>query len=151
MSEAKIITPTIAVSTGAYSAGDSIGGKITLSGVARQAGRGATLRNIHILDRAAQSLVGSILLFNADPTAATITDNAAFVYSTDDLKEVARIPVAAADFVTINSKQVADLSFYPRAISLPAGTDLYAVFVVTSTPTFAAATNLQISFGFERD
>ena len=152
MPDVKVIIPTITVSTSpAYTAGDNVGGKITLTGVQTAAGKGVVLYSIHMLDRAAQSLGGNILLFNADPTVATITDNAAFVFSTDDLKEIARIPFSASDFVTVNSKQVADLNFSPKVISLPSGVDLYAAIVLTSTPTFAATTDLQVAFGFIRD
>lgn len=145
------ITPSITVSTTAYAAGDSIGGKITLTGALRAAGKGVVLTDIVILDRAAQSPTGTIILFNADPTAATITDNAAFVFSTDDLKVIAAIPVAAADYVTINSKAVASIAPPPRTLTAASGTALYAAFVTTSTPTFAASTNLQVSFGLLRD
>lgn len=136
----------------AYSSGDSIGGKITIANAARAAGRSTTLQNMTVLDRANQSPAGTILIFNADPVNATITDNAAFVYSTDDLKVVARIPVAASDYVTINSKSIAGLPNLGRVLGAPAsGTSLFAAFVTTSTPTFAATTDVQVTFGLMRD
>lgn len=143
-----VVTPTITVSTTpAYSAGDSIGGKITLANAVRISGGITLLQSIAILDRANQKPTGTILLFNADPSAATITDNAAFVFSTDDLKVVAAIPVITADYVTINSKAVAMLRNLGAEVKA-AATTLYAAFVVTSTPTFAATTDLQLAFGF---
>lgn len=142
-----VVTPTITVSTTpAYSAGDSIGGKITLANAVRISGGITLLQSIMILDQANQKPTGTILLFNADPSAATITDNAAFVFSTDDLKLVAAIPVTTADYVTINSKAVAMLRNLGAEVKA-AATTLYAVFVVTSTPTFVATTDLQMAFG----
>lgn len=146
-----IITPTITVSTSpAYTAGDSIGGKITLaSALARSAGV-AELRSIVILDRANQKPAGDILIFEADPTLATLTDNSAVALSTNDLNIIARIPVAASDYVTINSKAIANLSGLSRFVKSTTGTSLYAAFVVTTTPTFAATTDVQIRFGFRQ-
>jgi hypothetical protein len=146
-----IITPSITVDTAAYSAGDTVGGKITLTNALRAAGHNAVLQSIHILDRSNQKPTGSILIFNADPTAATTTDNQAFVYSTDDLKEIARIPVATADYATINSKAVANLSNLGRVLSAASGTSLYTVFVTDGAPDFVAGTDLQIMFGLLRD
>lgn len=146
---ASVVTPTITASTSpAYTPGDSIGGKITLTSAVRVSGGVTILNSLMILDRANQKPTGTILIFNADPSAATLTDNAAFVYSTDDLKVVAAVPVASTDYTTINSKATANLSALAREVKVASGTSLYAAFVVTSTPTFAATTDVQIAFGF---
>lgn len=144
-----VVIPTITVSTSpAYSAGDSIGGKITLTSAVRVSGGIALLQSIQILDRANQKPTGTILLFNADPSAATITDNAAFVFSTDDLKVDATIPVITSDYITINSKAVANLRNVGALVKAASGTTLYAAFVCTNTPTFAATSDLRIAFDF---
>lgn len=144
-----VVTPTITVSTSpAYTAGDSIGGKITLTNAVRISGGITLLQSVMILDRANQRATGTILLFDADPTVATITDNAAFVFSTDDLKVIATVPVNASDYVAINSKAVATLRNIGAEVRAMSGRNLFAAFVVTSTPTFAAATDLQMEFGF---
>lgn len=144
-----VITPTITVSSSPdYTAGDSLGGKITLPNVARVTGGLSKLQTITILDAANQKPTGTILLFNADPAAATITDNAAFAFSTDAGKVVATVAVASGDYVTIDSKALATLGNINKLVQ-PAGTSLYAAFVVTSTPNLAATTDIQIAFGFE--
>ena len=135
----------------AYASGNSIGGKMTIANAVRAAGHGTTLQNIVILDRANQSPAGNILIFNADPTNATLTDKTAFVFSTDDLKVIARIPVASSDYATINSKAVAILVNLGRVLAATSGTSLFAAFVTTSTPTFAATTDVQLSFAFLKD
>jgi len=147
-----VITPTIIVSAAsAYTAGDSIGGKITLTSALRVSGGTAVLQSIMISGRANQKPAGTILLFDADPTAATLTDNAAVVLSTNDFNVLASIPVSAADYVTINSKCYANLSGLGRTLKATTGTSLYAAFVVTSTPTFAATSDFQMRFGLLRD
>jgi hypothetical protein len=144
-----IISPTITVQTTPdYSAGDSVGGKITLGNVQR-ANKDIVLQNVIIRDTANIKPTGNILIFSGDPTAATITDNAAFVFSTDITKLIARIPVATADYVTIDSIASADIDGKGRVLQNAdsLSDDLYMVFVADATLNFSATTNLSISFG----
>jgi hypothetical protein len=144
-----VITPTITVSASPdYSAGDSIGGKITLTNAVRVTGGLSKLQTITILDNANQKPEGTILIFNADPAAATITDNAAFVFSTDAGKVVATVAVATANYVTIDSKALACIGAIEKVVQSTT-TTLYAAFVTTGTPNLAATTDIQIAFGFE--
>ncbi len=134
--------------TPAYTAGDSVGGKITIANAVRISGGVSILVSLQILDRANQKPAGTILIYDADPTAATLTDNALVVNSTDDLKVVAAIPVVAGDYTTINNKAFANLSALARQVQAGSGTTLYASFTTTSTPTFAATSDVQLIFGF---
>jgi hypothetical protein len=144
-----VITPTITVSASPdYSAGDSLGGKITLANVARVTGGLSKLQTITVIDHANQKPAGTLLFFNADPAAATITDNAAFAFSTDAGKVIATVAVAAADYVTIDSKAVLCYGNINKLVQ-PAATSLYVAFVVSTTPNLAATTDIQIAFGFE--
>lgn len=145
---ASVVIPTITVDTAAYAAGDTVGGKITLANAVRISGGSSLLYSIHIFDRSNQKPTGNILIFNANPTAATTTDNAAFVYSTDDFKQITRIPVVAADYATVNSKASAGLVNIGRMVKATTGTSLYAVFVTDGAPDFVAGTDLQIIFNF---
>jgi DNA-binding phage protein len=145
------IKDTTAVSTSpAYTAGDAVGGLRTLANAVLTAGTGV-LESITVLDRANQKAALEILIFDANPTAATITDNAAFVYSTDDLKVLARISVGTADYITLNSKAVALIRGIGAVLKAASGTSLYAAVVTTGTPTFAATTDVQIIFGILQD
>lgn len=147
-----MITPTITVSTTpAYSAGDSIGGKITLTGALRVSGGTGVLQSLTLLGRSNQKFAGTLQIYNADPAAATLTDNAALVNSTDDLKIIANIPVAASDWVTINSKAFASLRNLGAVLKAASGTSLYASFTLTTTPTFTATTDVQMIFGILQD
>lgn len=145
------ITPTWTVDTAAYAAGDCVGTKIALANAVRVSGGSGVLTDVHITDRANQKPSGNILIFNADPSAATTTDNAAFIYSTDDYKQIARIAVTAADYTTINSKATAHIRGINTQVSAASGTSLYAVFVTDGAPDFVNTTDLQISFGILRD
>lgn len=143
----KGVKVALTVSTSpAYTAGDSIGGKITIANAVRVSGGVSILASLQILDRANQKPTGTILIYDANPAAATLTDNAPVVNSTDDLKVIASIPVAASDYTTINSKAYANLSGLARVVQANGSTSLYASFTTTSTPTFAATTDVQLVF-----
>lgn len=144
-----VITPTITVSASPdYSSGDSMGSKITLPNVARVSGGLSKLQTITILDNSNQKPAGTLLFFNADPAAATITDNAAFAFSTDASKVIATHTIAAADYVTIDSKAVLCYGGINKLVQ-PVGTSLYVAWVVTTASNLAATTDIQIAFGFE--
>lgn len=146
-----VIKDTTAVTaSSAYSDGNAVGGKRTLANALGAAGTGV-LESIMLLDRANQKPALEIYIFDADPTNATLTDKTAFVFSTDDLKVLARISVATGDWVTHNSKATACIKGIGAALK-SAGTSLYAAVVLNgSTPTFAATTDFQIIVGILQD
>lgn len=147
-----LITPTVTGSTTpAYSVGDSLGGKITLSSAVRLAGGTAVLQSIMLLDRSNQKPTGMIYIFDSDPTTATLTDNAAAALSTADLKVLAAIPVVTDDWVSVGTKALANLVGLGRVLKAVSGTTLYAAFVLDNTPTLAATTDVQMRFGLLRD
>jgi len=146
-----VITPTITVDTAAYAAGDSIGGEITLTDAMRVSGGTGVLSGITLIDRANQKPALEIFLFDSNPAAATITDQAAFVFSTDDLKVIAKIVVAAADWTTINSKATAELANLNRVVKASGSANLYAAIVAGGAPDFVASTDLQLRFKFFQD
>jgi hypothetical protein len=147
------VKDTTAVSISpAYTSGDAVGAKRTITGALRTSNGSGVLESIQILDRANQKAAFDIYIFDANPTNATITDNAAFVFSTDDLKVIAHISVAAADYVTTNSKAVATKGGLGVALKgADSSTSLYAAIVTTSTPTYAATTDLQVIWGILQD
>lgn len=147
----QVVQPTIVASdTPAYTAGDSLGGKITLLNVTRSAGDSVRLESVTLTDDSNQKPTGTLLFFNSDPTAATITDNVAFAYSTDFSKQIASVPVVTGDWVTVGGKAIATLGNLNRMLQ-PVGTSLFVAFVLTNTPDLVTANDVQIRFGFARD
>jgi hypothetical protein len=145
-----VVTPTVST-TPAYTSGDSIGGKITLSNAVRVSAGTGWLTSLQISDLSNQKPTGTILVFNAD-ASTTYTDNAAAALSNADAQKiVAQIPVSTGDYTTINNRAVANPMFNPKQVKAASGTTLYAIFVTTSTPTFASTTDIQLTFGFAQD
>lgn len=146
-----VITPTITVDTAIYAAGDSIGGKITLTDAMRVSDGSGVLSGLTLLDRSNQKPALEIFIFDSNPTNATITDQSAFAFSTDDLKVIAKIVVASTDWTTINSKATAELANLNRVVKASGSANLYAAIVATGTPDFVAGTDLQLRFKFFQD
>jgi hypothetical protein len=145
-----VIKDTSAVTaSSAYSGGNAVGGKRTLTGALTSVGTGI-LESIIVLDRANQKAALDIFIFDADPTAATLADKTAFVFSTDDLKVIAHVSVAGSDYVTVNSKAIAHETSLGIALKA-SGTTLWAAVVTSGTPTFAATTDVQVTFGILQD
>lgn len=147
-----VLPLTFTVSTSpAYSSGDVLGGKLTIANAFRASGKTAVLQDLYLADNANQKPTGSLLFFNADPAAATTTDNSAFAYSTDFTKQCGRVDVASSDWSTIGGKATLHNKNIGAVLSAASGTTLYAVFVTTSTPTYAATTDLTGAIGLLRD
>lgn len=131
----------LAVTAGAYSASDVVGGllRIPISPV----NAGGTLRWLRLVDDANQKAAMSLYLFNDLPS--TIADNAAFAPSVADLeKMVAKIAIAAGDYETLNSNAIAILPTIIKTVPIEKGA-LWAYLVTSGTPTYAATTDLSLS------
>lgn len=135
----------------AYEAGDAVGGKITITNAMRISGGTGILQSIDLIDKANQKAAMELLIFNSDPTAATITDDTAFVYSTDISKQIARIPIAASDYVTLNSIATVSLGGLSRIVKASGSANLFAALVTTGTPTYTSTSDIIITFGILQD
>lgn len=142
---------TQATNASAYEAGDAVGGKITITSAMRTSGGTGILQSIHLVDKANQKAAMELLIFDSDPSAATITDDTAFAYSTDISKQIARIPIAASDYTTINSIATVNLGGLSKVLKASGSTNLYAALVTTGTPTYASTTDIIITFGILQD
>ncbi|NDC94681.1 hypothetical protein EBZ38_08915 [bacterium] len=142
------VTPTI--DTNIYAAGDAVGAQQDLANAARTSGGYCDIDNITIIDKGNQKPNLTLLFFDATLSAATVTNNAAFVFSTDVSKLIGKCNVVTADFETVNSIAVAQL----RNLSLrlkSAATSIYVAVVITSgTPTFLSSSDLIFRYGITR-
>jgi hypothetical protein len=132
-----------------YSTGDSLGGKIVLANAVRVAGGASRLENLLITDNSNQKPSGYIYIFDSDPAVATLTDNAAAVFSTDRSKIIARIDVSAADYITTGTQAVADIPYAGRLLKSAATTSLWAGWVLLADGiNLADAGDIEVLFNF---
>lgn len=143
------VTPTVSASP-AYTAGDSIGGKISLASAVRAAGLGGTINSITVTDKGKQSAPIDVVFFNADPTNSTFTDNGALtIHDTDLLTIVAVVPIVSWSAFADNS--VGYANGLGIAFKIATGTTLYACLVNRGTPTYTATTDIQVTVGILPD
>lgn len=138
------LAPT--VDTGAYTAGDVIGGVQTIDALGATFGRGV-LKNVTIGDGGNQRAALTLLFFEALPDG-TYTDQAAVAPSVADLAIcLGKVEIAADDYTTVGARAVATKEC---STVLRSATDLrrvYVVIVAGGTPTYSAANLLKVALG----
>lgn len=133
-----VAAPT--VDTAIYASGDLIGGKLSLV-INKNNG---IINTVVLTDAANQKSALDIVFFRDNPSNTTFTDQAALDIHDTDLKVICgRITLAAADYVSYadNAEATINCNF---GFQLASGTTLYACLVSRGTPTYAAATDVQL-------
>jgi hypothetical protein len=131
-------TPT--VTAGGYTAGDVIGGLVTLT--FQTAGGWCALDDIVLVDDA--DSISSITIHVFNQTPSTIADNAAYAPTEADLKKkVAKVTITSFDTEGSDRWGQAAPNITKKLISLPDNA-LYFYIVATAAPTFAATDDLYI-------
>lgn len=146
-----IVAPTVTVDTAIFASGDSIGGKITLTDTMDVSGGSAILDSILIVDAGNQKPVGKFYFFNSDPSASTLTNNAAAVIHANDLaKLLGVVDFASGDWHTTDSKGFGQKTGLGLSIKASGSKNLYCAYITTGTPTFVATTDFRPKFFFRR-
>lgn len=140
------ITPTI--NTAQFTSGDAVGGKQTLTSAARVSSGTVILESLTLVDKGNQKAAMTVLFFNSDPSAATITNNSAFAFSTDVSKVVGKVNIVAEDYETIDSIAIASVKAVALQIKASGSANLFAAVVTTGTPTYTSTTDLIFYYGF---
>jgi len=144
-------TVTLTVSTTpAYTSGDCVGGKLTIPVKANQP---LVLTDICVVDLDNQKAAFDILFFDADTAAGPYTDNGALtLHATDTPKIIARVPVAAADYVTLGTRAVARVANVGAVVfDQDCSESIFAIINTTSTPTYTTTASLTLKLGFTRN
>ncbi len=137
------VTPT----TDQYASGDLIGEKLTISDPLHYSGGRGRVLSIILADRAKQNAVIDLILFDANPSATTFTDNGLLTIADADLFRICGIiPITSGDYADFVASSVVSTYDINLGIALRGATkDLYACLVSRGTPTFAATTDLQLT------
>lgn len=135
-----LLTATATVSTSpAYTAGDAVGGLLTLPSAARVSGGTIVIEAIVVIDKSKQAPALIAQFFDRSVTVAS--DNAAADYSDADML-FGLPPVQLSNWETYGSNSVCG-----RVVNMPwklNGTDLYLQFVTRGTPTFAGTSDIVV-------
>jgi hypothetical protein len=147
-----VVTVSPTVDTAIYASGDLMGGKLTLASAARVAGGTGMIHSLTIVDQDNEKAALDIVFFESDPTGTTFTDQAALdVADADMLNVVGVVSVSASDYVSFVDNAVATLRNIGLSFKLDSGTSLFAAIVSRGTPTYTAATDVQVKVGILMD
>lgn len=140
------VTPT--VTNGAYSAGDIVGGLMTFSNVAPAVDAGFVLARVQVAFKANITSSMRLILFSADPTSTTKTDNAAYSLAAGDaFKVTATLPINSLGGYRSSHGTPATYSLFGLNIAIkPAsGTrDIYALLVDDTGVTLTSTSDVQV-------
>lgn len=138
--EIRTVEPSLVVTLAAYTAGDVVGGLLTIP--MHSVGGGGVLRQLSIIDDADQKEPLTLYLFDQLPS--TIANDAAFAPTVADLKKlVGVVAIAALDYTTLNGNAYAIKSNLEIEFAVPGG-NLYGYLVASDTPDYAAAGDLTL-------
>lgn len=150
------ISPTIAVDAAAYAANDCLGDTgsnnaiQTLTGALRVSGGTGIWESLIIRDTSNVKPAVQVLIFDASPVG-TYTDNGVSTGITSDVAKVIRsILIPSSAYSTFGGVAFCDVNIL-QPVKAASGTTLYAVWMVTGTPTFAATNAISATYSFIQD
>jgi hypothetical protein len=136
MAIVKITGATVGADAATYSAGDLVGAKLEFTGYGGRAYDCPILSAFTVQDLSAQAADLRILLFDADPSGTTFTDDAEFDVADADLpKLVAWFKIGSTDYTSFKDNCVGTVT--GLAIPLRVST-MYIAIVTEGTPTYGA-------------
>lgn len=153
ITKTKTVTSTPTITSGAaYSSGNLVGGKGTLSNSVRPGILSGMISSVTIMDKSTQNADMDVIFFNADPSGTTYTDRAAYAPTDADMQKViCRVQVRDKDTFSANGQAYAQNVNCPFNLASNSANILYYVFVVRGTPTYTSTTDLTLSVGILQD
>jgi len=141
-------SPTIVPA--AYHTGDLIGTLLTFADAAREPGGTGTICSVELADKANQGVKLELALFTTTLTGTTLTDNSAFDPADADLlTKIGSIIIDTYEYNAYSDNSSATKSQLLLAYKCVFGSaDIYGVLVSRGAPTYASASDLQVSLGF---
>lgn len=138
------LTAAPTVSTTAYAAGDVVGTKMTLAGATRLAAGSGIVQALLLHSKGALTGSFDVLLFSADPSASTFTDNAALALNVADFDKLIGI-VHITDWTSLGTPSLGQALSLGLPFKLAASnSSLYAVLVARGTPTLVSTSALTL-------
>lgn len=146
-----LFTAVPTTAAGTYAAGDVIGTLMTISNAVRFSGGSGVIENIVINDKANAVVNVDLILFSANPSSSTFTDNGAYTVNAADWDKVMAAANIDNSFAAAGNKS---LQYCPPA-GIPfvavGSTDIYAVLVARTSIVLASATDIKLALTIRQD
>lgn len=150
-SVSKVIEVTPTIDTSAYTTGDLIGTKLTLAGSGNESLGSGFIESVEITDLDKETVDIDVVIFDADPSGTTFTDNAAFDPADADLVNiVCVIPVTSHFDFNDNGVSIVKNVGCPYKLAV-GSTSLYAALVSRASVTYTSAADLKLRVGIKQD
>lgn len=145
--------PTVSASP-AYTAGDCVGGLMTLANAVRSGPLSGVIAFAEVMCKSAQTFAFDVILFGANPTGSTLNDNAAIAVAAADFDKIVGViqitGTSPAAWVNVGTPSFAAVANAGIPIKL-AATTLYAVLVARGTPTLGSTSDIKFALGILQD
>lgn len=143
----KNVSPTITATP--YAIGACLGGKQTLTNMARiAAGAGEILAGL-LMDKAQLGATIDLLLFDADPTSSTFTDTIAAVLHANDLTKL--VGVIRFSNLTVQGGVATGHVNKILPFKIPSGTTMYAALVTQTGITPVSTSDIVVRLSVRQD
>ena len=143
-------TPTI--DTNIYAAGDAVGGLLTFSNALRPNAFSGVITGAYILDKDAEGANLDLIIFNANPSASTVTNNAALDLADADLsKAIEPISISSHTAFNSNDNGISGSGSLTRTVQTSSSVTLYGALRAVATPTYTSASDLTVCIGVLQD
>jgi len=134
--------PTVSASP-AYSVGDVVGTKMTFTGIAIRAAGAGIIQEVTVNCKSAQTAELDLILFKADPSSSTFTDNAALAVNSADFDKVLAV-IHLADWTNLGTPSTCQGTNLSLPFRLASGTAVYGVLVARAALTLGSTSDLSV-------
>lgn len=145
----------LSVDTNIYASGDVIDGVKSISDSVRGNTLSGIIESVVLSDGDNKKSEMDIYFFTDNPNGGTVTDNDPWAPSEDDIKKfIGKASVVTGNWETVGTEALAfvnELSIPFKLDSTNTAKNLYAIVVSRGTPTYTAATKLQVRVGILQD
>lgn len=144
------VTPVVSASP-AYTANDTIGGKMTFTGLLSTPQFASRLKKVLIQCKTAQTAACDLVLFSSDPAGTTVTDNGPAAVAVADIpKIVANINIPTGAWAALGTPSVAEVDC---DIPLPGnnGGSLFGILITRGTPTLGSTSDINVVLHAEKE
>jgi hypothetical protein len=144
------IEVTLTVTAASYSAGNCVGGLITIPNAVRIAGESGMLQSVTVNSKSNQTSQFDAVMFNSNPTTSTITDKTNIAVSAADYNKSFGA-AHVTDWTNLGTPSLGQAQNLAMPYVPPSGTTIYAALVARGTPTFASTTDISVTFRMLRN
>lgn len=144
------LSAPLTVTAAAYSAGNVVGGLITLTGAVGGSATTALLHKVTLMAKSAQSGQFDVIFFHSNPTNSTFTDKTALSVNVLDFDKITAV-VHVTDWTNLGTPSIGVASNLAISVRGVNSQTMYAVVVARGTPTFASTSDVTANFVFIQD